>query len=654
MRWALLLVIAALSPLGIANEKWQRTVRHIAPAGSAPKIDGTLDDPCWKTATHVDGFFRFQSKEAVHERTEAWLCADKNRLYLGFYCHDTQPNLIRAHETQREGDLSHDDRVGIIIDSQSTRRNCSQFFVSALGTQLTQLEGGTATNLTWAGDWKAASKRLPDGWTAEMSIPFSLLRYPKGAKSFAIALYRQMARESNGMSWPAVPPEGFNDPLHFLDDFDGIEPPTYAPRLVALPYVLGTAGGKASLKGGLDLKYPISTSMTGVATLFPDFATVEQAVQDLSFSYTEKFLPDRRPFFAEGADFLNDPYLFYSQRIPGVDAGAKVTGKQGNTTVSFLGTTADTTGQSAFVGDVSQDIGKYSKVGVAVLGNNTDGVPSNRVYQVNGNYGWMEAGRQSNVTGNYTGSTQSDGTQDHASYLQLNTDGGRGNLSGNAYLSHTGPNFSNQLGYVPEVNVDGKGMTLFYYNTLDRGSIERINGGVSAVSVQHDTGGFFHDSMSLFGNVRTRSGQGYTVSADIGKRDAFKDNTVSAGYAWNQKNLFERGGLNYSIGHRSNLPYSFLSVNQGLLVMKRFSLNLTLGRSTLGAATNTQTILTGTYRLNAEETFGARALQQNSDVNVYFSYGRRMPHGTDVFLILGDPNSTRVRGVLTLKLVRPL
>ncbi len=186
-----------LSPSPIPDpptRAWRKKEYRIAPAVVAPKIDGIIDDGCWKTATHADAFFRFQSLEPVHEQTEAWLCADRSHLYVAFHCQDSHPELIRASETQREGDIGHDDIVGVAIDSQGTQRNASQFEVNARGTQQTQLEQGTADNLTWAGDWRAATHRVADGWTAEISVPFSMLRYPRGATSFGIALIRYVSR----------------------------------------------------------------------------------------------------------------------------------------------------------------------------------------------------------------------------------------------------------------------------------------------------------------------------------------------------------------------------------------------------------------------------------------------------------------------------
>ncbi len=627
----------------------------IAKAIKPPTIDGDLNDECWKTATHAPGFFRFQSREPIHEQTEAWMCADKTHLYFGFHCKDSHPDLIRAHETQREGDLSHDDWVGLAIDSQGTKRNVSQFQVSARGTQFTQLEGGTADNLTWAGTWKAAAKRVPDGWTAEIAIPFSILRYPKNAKSMGIVLLRVLARETNAEIWPYVPPAGDNNPLPYVPGFSGVEPPKFAPHLVLLPYILATGGGPNAVTGGLDMKYPISTTLTGVGTLFPDFRTVEQSVSDLSFSYTEKYVQDRRPFFVEGSNLLQDNFLFYSQRIPFVDEGAKLIGKEGLTTVSALAAnTNQAGGQTSVMTNVAQDLGLFSQIGAAFLSNDTGGQPTNEVARVSGQYGTMTGSRQSYLSGNYTGSWLGGSTMDHNDWFQASSYGGHGKLGGQLYYTETTQGFVNQLGLVPEKDLHGTGFSVSQYDNLDKGNVEVYQANISGSTYNHMSGGFFHDDIALNTYCMVRKGYGFEFDVDAGKYWPYVDNTVTTAFSWNQKTLLQQGRISFQVGHREDQPYEFVSLSQGILVTKPFSLQLSFGYERLDGTVNTQSIITGTYRLNSHETIGGRLLQQNGNLDAYLSYGRRVVKGTDVFVLIGDPNSPRTRGQVILKLVWPL
>jgi len=633
--------------------EWRRSQISMAHCSEPPKIDGKLDDACWLNATHMAGFYRLVTADPITEQTEVWICADDKRLYIAFHCLDSHPEQIRAQETQRDGNVDQDDYVLVLIDSQNSRRNGSQFIVNARGTQVTQVEGGTADNITWAGDWKGAAVRTADGWSAEMSIPFALMRYPRGTKSFPILFARKMARESYHQVWPFIP-KG-DDVTTYLHDFTGINPPFIAPRPIFLPYLLGSAGDQIYGRAGLDVKYPISTTLTGVATLFPDFATVEQAVQDISFSYTEKYVPDRRPFFAEGSDFLSDSYMFYSQRIPKVDQGFKVVGKQGPTTIGLIGTTAQGAddGQTALVANVQNDLGPYSSVGMMAVGNNQMGLPANRVGRIYGQLGWKEGVRQFRFNTNRTESWLAGGPRDHSDWLQFQTFAGNGKPYVMASYGYTGQNFDNQLGLIGDTNVKGWNFDVNQYNRFDHGHVEDYVLELYANTTDRATGGFFRDDISLFSFLGMRNGIRYQLSADFSKREDFHDQTTSAGLSWGRKSLFQRGGVNYTFGRQADQPYTFVSLGQGFLVTRPFSLNLSYNHYRLGSDNNDQLVLSGTYRLSGERTFGGRLVRQGGDTNAYLSFGQHVRAGYDAFVLIGDPNSARTKGILTFKVIHP-
>ncbi len=442
--------------------------------------------------------------------------------------------------------------------------------------------------------------------------------------------------------------------MPYVPLFHGFNPPVFRPQMVVLPYVLGEVGPTNALKGGVDLKYPVSTTLTGVASLFPDFQTIEQAVSDLSFSYTEKFVPDRRPFFVEGSNFFQDSYLFYSQRIPYVDEGVKLVGKQGKTTVYALATdTAEPGNQRAVVTDLAQDFGLYSGLSASFLSNDETGQETNEVAQLGGQYGYAKGSRENTILGNVTGSWLGGGPSDRNDWVQITSRAGHGKLGGSASFTETGRDFTNQLGLVTETDLRGYSFNLNQFDNYDKGKLETYQINLNGSTFRHMSGGFFHDDLGFNTYWMLRSGLAFELDADAGKYFPYVDNTLTTGISWNQKTLFHRGGITLQIGHRQDQPYQFLSINQGLLVSKPFSLQLSFGYEKVDGSINTQTILTGTYRLNSRETIGGRILQQNGDVDAYLSYGRRVVHGTDMFVLLGDPNSPRTRGQVIVKLVFP-
>ena len=654
---------------------WSRQSFTVASCAQPPVLDGKLGDACWKTATRASGFYKYGGgrPNPASEQTEAWICADKTHLYFAFRCLDDHPELIQSSMTQRNGSLGHDDFVGMDIDSQNSRHGYSTFIVTPRGTQLEQLEGGTADNITWAGDWKSAVRRTKRGWTCEMAIPFALLRYPRGAKGFSLVLYRQIGRQTSLQGWPYMPPAGMDNATEpqYLDEFTGFAPPFYTPRPTFLPYTLVTGGTGNSAREGMDIKYPISTTLTGVGTIYPDFQTIEQDVTNINFSYNEKLLTDRRPFFAEGSAFLPDQDLFYSRRINAVDGGLKVVGKQGATTVGLLSAVASgSDAQSSGVVNVQQDLGLYSHLRAEVVDSIQTGLPSSQAARLEGVYGWEAGQTRYSLEAQHSPSWQDGQAQGAKDYYQFANRPLFGHLRYTLSYEDTAPNFDSRLGYNPELDRRGESVHLSQYNQFDKGWLENYSVGATADSYDHHTGGFFHNDLAPYVNFSTRSGLYYELDYGLGRRnqlnadgvstDHFHDHTLTPNFGWGQKTLYQQGLINDTFGRVAGQSYNLFSVAQGILVSRPFSIQLNYSRQTQGSALSTQTIATGTYRLNDYQTVGGRVVNQAGvdqgtglGTDIYFSFSQQVRTGTDVFLLFGDPNSPKTRGKFTLKLVHP-
>ena len=655
---------------------WTRQSFVVAPCTQPPVIDGKLDDACWKTATRASGFYKYGGghPRPASQQTEAWLCADKTHLYFAFRCLDDHPELIQASMTQRNGNLGHDDFVGMDIDSQNSRHGFSTFIVTARGAQFEQLEGGTADNITWAGDWKSAARRTKHGWTCEMAIPFALLRYPRGAKGFSLVLYRQIGRQTSLQGWPYIPSAGVDNSTEpqYLDEFTGFAPPFYTPRPIFLPYTLVSGGTGSSAREGMDIKYPVSTTLTGVGTIFPDFQTIEQDVTNINFSYTEKLLTDRRPFFAEGSSFLPDQDLFYSRRITAVDGGLKVVGKQGATTIGLLSTAASgDDAQSSGVINLQQDLGLYSHVRAEAVDSIQAGQPSSQAARLEGVYGWEAGQTRYSLEAQHTPSWQDGQAQGAKDYYQFANRPTFGHLRYTLGYEDTAANFDSRLGYNPELDRRGGSVQISQYNQFDNGWLENYYFGAGVDSYDHHTGGFFHSDFTPTVNVSTRKGLYYELDYGLGSRNQlgpdgvtiehFHDHTLTPNFGWGQKTLYQQGLINDTFGRVAGQPYNLFSLAQGILVSRLFSVQLNYSRQTQGSALSTQAIATGTYRLNDYQTIGGRVVSQGGvdqgtglGTDIYFSFSQQVRAGTDVFLLFGDPNSPQTRGKFTLKLVHPL
>ena len=667
---------------GIPNGPWARreiTVTSLAATETAPNIDGRLDESCWHHALHAQGFFRSSGTSPVAEQTEAWVLCDRKYLYVAFHCLDSHPSLIRESETQRNGDIDGDDHVGIDIDSQNIHKGLSSFRVTSRGTQSESIEGGTADNITWVGDWHAAAQRTKDGWTCEMAIPFRLLHYPRGSKAFGLMLYRRLARETSREVWPFLPREGEQDEAQYLHSFTGLNPPTIAPRPVFLPYLLTSAGdasaGGTHAREGIDIKYPLTTTMTGVATLFPDFQTIEQQVTDISFSYTEKYLPDRRPFFAEGSDFLPYRDQFYSRRVGEIDGGFKVVGKEDKTSVGFLGTTSGwgkndpAKRQQVYLAQVRREIGQYAFVSANVLENHQaiDGYATNRTTKFEAGWSAPAPGRyRPNATVNIAPSWQGGQRKGAKEFLHLGAGAPGGHPNVGINWSSVPDDFVSDLGFNPDLNQRGFNAWLEQYNDFDRGAIQSYWTGFNfgrKQKVHPNT--FFSDYANPEFYVELRRGLAFDVGYNQSRREQFRDHTTDYDFSWGRRTLYQRGGIHLTAGRVADEAYRYIGINQSLLLARPLTLRAEQSWVTQGVTRQTQTIVTGTYRLSDSRAFGTRLVHQSghgdpsagsdtpNGTNLYVSYAQHVRAGYDLFVLVGDPNSVKTRGTATVKIIQP-
>lgn len=663
-----------------AHPSPQRESFPLPTTKTPPKIDGDLSDACWKSAFKAGEFVRFSGSAPIVEQTDARVITDGATLYVAFECHDEHPELMRASETQRGSSaVEGDDHVTVVIDSQNLRRGASTFSVNALGTQVEHLEGGTAGNITWAGDWRAASKPLPDGkgWSCELAIPFSLLRHPARARAFGLQLARSLNREGNQMIWPALPPEGqsFSGRTQFLPELRLAQPmPDQRPPTVILPYSLATASGdSARARQGVDIKYPFSTTVTGLLAVNPDFQTIEQDVASVNFSYNEQFVPDRRPFFAEGNEFLPIGEIFYSRRISQFDQGLKVVGREGATSVGLV-TAQSQTGERDRMSSavaVRRAIGLFSEFSVSAASDNRAGSLSNRVARASGNYGWVDGDRRNSLSYARDQSWQGGLAKGGSGDLSFNSRATPGKLRYRLSQSFLSEDFISDLGLVQDRNRKGWSASTGVFNQLDRGRLLSYDVDFDYFSFKRmTTGEFFLESVSLDTTVQTRDGFGLTINLDEGRRQQdtatyYHDRLAGGGFSWNQRTLFQGGGLRYRSGMQGGQPTRTMSIAQGFLVSKPFSVRASYNQQDRGGVTTRQTIATGTYRLDSLRALSARLLSQNgtgnaanvgaqTGTNLYFAYSQRSRKGTDFFLLLGDPNSGNTRSQITTKITRPL
>ncbi|OWY21387.1 hypothetical protein C7N43_06800 [Sphingobacteriales bacterium UPWRP_1] len=299
-----------------------------------PKIDGSLTDEAWTSATTplADGFIQIEPQPGVpsRQKTEVYVMYDDNALYIVAHLHDTMPDSI-MHQLSRRDDLGNTDWFGVVVDAYQDGLNGLGFILTAAGVQTDIKYTAQGEEVAWNAVWQSAALRNEQGWVAEMRIPFSAFRFANADKqTWNINFVRLVRRYREKSAWNEIKPEisGFLNQSGKLSGLDDIQAPV---RLFFYPYVSanaehqyvkdGESGFSKGFNAGMDIKYGINDAFTLDMTLVPDFGQTQSDNQVLNLSPFEVRFNENRQFFTEGTELFGKAGLFYSRRIGGRPSG---------------------------------------------------------------------------------------------------------------------------------------------------------------------------------------------------------------------------------------------------------------------------------------------------------------------------------------------
>ena len=334
-----LLVLFACAGLAAAAPAPPILRAHAVQRDGAITIDGHLDEAAWAAAPKQHGFVQRFPKDGVAATfdTSFAILYDDDAIYVGVWAHDPEPAKIRRLLTRRDVE-SPSDEIDVGLDSYHDRRTAFIFQVNAADVQRDMLVFDDATiDDTWDAVWTSGTAITPDGWTAELRIPLSQLRFSaRPDEVWGVQVRRVVGRTQEESTWSPWPRSGPQIVSKFgvLDGLGRVHP---ARRLELLPYVLGGVGFEPVDAGdplnahvvvqknaGIDVKYGLGPAFTLSATINPDFGQVEADPSQINLSANELFFAEKRPFFLEGSDLFHLPIgqsdgtnegAFYSRRI---------------------------------------------------------------------------------------------------------------------------------------------------------------------------------------------------------------------------------------------------------------------------------------------------------------------------------------------------
>lgn len=318
------------------------TTKHINDLAT-PEIDGLLNDPAWDIVAWEGDFIENKPDENTQpdQQTKFKIIYDKKFLYVGIRAYDNEPDKIVKRLSRRDG--FQGDWVGLFIDSYHDKRTAFGFIVTAAGVKADVLESNNGNNEdeSWNPIWYTKTNIDAEGWTAELKIPLSQLKFSKSdVQTWGLQVMREYFREAERSVWQRIKQDtpGFVSEFGLLEGLINLEP---QKQLEIQPYTVAKYetyepeagnpfrdGNDSKITVGLDAKIGITNDLTLDLTVNPDFGQVEADPSAIALDGFQIFFEEKRPFFVEnknifdfsvsnsqaGNTFQSDN-LFYSRRI---------------------------------------------------------------------------------------------------------------------------------------------------------------------------------------------------------------------------------------------------------------------------------------------------------------------------------------------------
>ena len=614
-----------------------------------PTIDGVLDDACWQDAPQATGFTDERTGKLARNQSVARLVYTNTSIYVAVHLYDDIPDKIVARQTKDQTRIRGEDSVSFSLDPFHTHQFSDRnfFIVNPLGTKYAHLATGRAEKSEWIGLWKTAAQIVDDGWVVEMEIPWQMLDYPdtKEPIRMGINVDRLQQRTGEKSWWCNLGVNEFREnDGHWVD----VLPPPRKRELKVLPYLISgiseteTDEREYTARAGADIRYEVTPQLRLIGTANPDFDNIEQAVEGIDFSYGERYVPDRRPFFSEGGNVYRLGNLLHSRRIMDMDGGIKLFGKIGkNTSVGTLGT-YHRNNQNVIL-QATQSLTATSSIGAAFLSHYRQNTQANNVGHLSGNMRLGKFLARSAIAQSWTG--ESNGKDGFANVIY------QGQLV-QPYLSvfFVDSDFVNRLGYHPFTGYRGLSLGSYFRNEWREGFFRRASASVQSEVSNTYEGEVFRRDLSVSSLILTHGDYALAAGWRGGQFEEFNDSVFSIGFRARASDRFNNVGITYNWGQQAGEPIHRISGNLNLRAYG-FTAGLT-SQIQWHFERRYQQILTLTYDFSPALSLGSRLIWQVESVNIYFALRRSGYAGTDFFIILGDPNASEFKQRLVAKVIR--
>src|SRR3989454_171553 len=280
-------------------------------------LDGKLDEAVWRTAQPATGFRQSQphSGDPATQCTEVRFAYDDAAIYVGARMFDDSGSRgVRTRLVRRDADMNSD-YLEVIFDTYHDHIGRLFFQVNPSGVKYDANGLGGGGDPSWDPVWEVQTNIDSLGWTAEMRIPFSQLRYPNTSEeqTWGLQIWRQENRLNELSQWAWWGLDETGGPPRF-GHLRGLVIRHAPGRAEVMPYVVGRSSNVPGNQGdpffnphaldgrvGGDATLRVTSNLTLNATINPDFGQVEVDPAVVNLSAFETFFDEKRPFFVARA-----------------------------------------------------------------------------------------------------------------------------------------------------------------------------------------------------------------------------------------------------------------------------------------------------------------------------------------------------------------
>nr|WP_288934962.1 DUF5916 domain-containing protein [uncultured Allomuricauda sp.] len=310
---------------------------------AAPTINGILEDEAWNLVEWGRDYIEWQPDENTppSHQTKFKILYDSKNLYIGVRCYDDEPDKIVKRLSRRDG--FDGDWVEFNIDSYFDKRTAFSFTITAAGVKGDEFISNNGNNWdsSWNPIWYAKAHVDDEGWTAELRIPLSQLKFGSAEEQvWGFQSTRRFFRNEERSVWQRKPVDqpGWVSEFGELHGLKNIEP---QKQLEIQPYTVAKTetyeaeegnpfrdGSESNITAGLDAKIGITNDLTLDLTVNPDFGQVDADPSAIALDGFQIFFQERRPFFVENKNIFDfrvsqseagntfgSDNIFYSRRI---------------------------------------------------------------------------------------------------------------------------------------------------------------------------------------------------------------------------------------------------------------------------------------------------------------------------------------------------